>query len=365
MFRVLFAVICLLSWPAAAAECVGENLVARLSPARQAALESALADLPYRRGLLWQARKDGMRITLIGTYHFADPRHKETMRVVAPYLDDARALLVEAGPDETAQLTRHLQSNPGLIMADKGDGLPDRLSAQQWAEVREALAARGFPANVAERLAPWYAAMMMGMSPCMLAQAGDQDAGGLDQMLITHAQGRDIPIRALEPWDTLFRLFDRFTPEEEVEMVLAALPSARYADDYAQTLIDAYFAGDAWSVWEFGRIDAYDNSGLSRRQVDDHMALGQEHMIDARNRGWIAPLIAAAEHAAKSAADKRGAGGGRGHVIAGFGALHLPGENGVLNLLAQEGWTISPLALKGSGPDGLDETSPSHQGPAP
>ena len=112
----------------------------------------------------------------------------------------------------------------------------------------------------------------------------------------------------------------------------AALPAAAHADDYAVTLTDAYFAGDTWLIWEFGRHDAYKTSGLGRAAVDAQVALMQTNVMDDRNRVWVAPLTEAAETAAAK---------GKG-VVAAFGALHLPGENGVLRLLEREGWTVSP-----------------------
>lgn len=116
-------------------------------------------------------------------------------------------------------------------------------------------------------------------------------------------------------------------------MMRSALPQAEAADDYATTLTDAYFAGEVWLLWEFGRFDAYDNSGLSRAEVDEMMALTRRQLMDGRNRAWIAPLTQAAEAAARDGKP----------VMAAFGALHLPGENGVLKLLQDRGWTISPL----------------------
>ena len=99
------------------------------------------------------------------------------------------------------------------------------------------------------------------------------------------------------------------------------------------TLTDAYLAGDVWTIWEFGRFDAYRNSGLSRDQVDAQMALAQDRLMEARNRAWIAPLIDGARTAARQ---------GRG-IVAAFGALHLPGEQGVLRLLERDGWTVARL----------------------
>ena len=116
-------------------------------------------------------------------------------------------------------------------------------------------------------------------------------------------------------------------------MIRAALPAAEHADDYATTLIDAYFDQDVWMLWEFGRVDAYANSDLPREAVDRQLELAQRELMVRRNRAWIAPLTDAARDAADA---------GKG-IVAGFGALHLPGEAGVLALLAAEGWTLERL----------------------
>lgn len=335
MRKILSVIACFFALPAGAAECVGQNLIQQMDAARQAELRAAVADVPYHSGLFWQAQKGKMQITLMGTYHFGDPRHDLTMQKFGPVLDGAETLLVEAGPKEMRLLTDRMESDPSLLSVGDGQTLPERLTQEQWADVGQVLAVRGIPEVVASRMAPWYAAMIMGLSPCMLAAVaeGGKDTVGLDQMLMDRAQGRDIPIRALEPWDSVFQIFGGLTPQEEVDMVLGALPAAQYADDYAQTLIDTYFAQDVWTIWEFGRIDGYANSGLTRQEVDAQMALGLDRMIESRNESWIKPLTLAAQEAAKDG----------GYVVAGFGALHLPGKGGVLGLLEQDGWQIVPL----------------------
>lgn len=98
----------------------------------------------------------------------------------------------------------------------------------------------------------------------MAEQGGE--SGGLDHLLVAEAQDAGTPVRSLEPWDTIFGLFEGLTPEQELDMIRASLPAASYADDYAVTLTDAYFDGDVWKIWEFGRFDAYANSGLSRKR---------------------------------------------------------------------------------------------------
>lgn len=323
-----------LSGGSLAAGCVGENLFDTMPPDRLARIEAAVEKIPYHRGLLWQVTKDDARITLIGTYHFGDDRHQAMLDRVADTLADADLLFVEAGPEEEDRLARALTENPDLMVNRLGPTLPERLSDAEWQMLSSAMTDRGTPAVITAKLRPWYVAMMLGISPCMMhsmAQGGD--TGGLDHLLVARADALNIPIRALEPWDTVFTLFQNMTPQQEVDMIRASLPAASYADDYAVTLTDAYFAGDVWKIWEFGRFDAYENSGLPRQVVDEQMDLAQTQLMDRRNQSWITPLTEAAHSAALQ---------GKG-IVAGFGALHLPGEEGVLRLLEKEGWTVTGL----------------------
>ncbi|WP_282603861.1 TraB/GumN family protein [Paracoccus sp. PARArs4] len=317
----------------AASGCEGRNLFADLTPSEAQELEAATAKIPYRRGILWQARRGDQHITLVGTYHFDDPRHRATLDRILPRIEDAAALYVEAGPQEEARLTDALRSDPTLMVDTDGPTLPERLTPDEWQALSAAMEDRGTPAVVASRMRPWYAAMILGVSPCMIRSMGGGEVEGLDRQLVEGAEARGVPVRALEPWDTIFDIFDGLSPKDEIDMIRAALPSATLADDYAVTLADAYFAGDVWKIWEFGRLEALRNEALPRPEIERQMQLAQTRLMDNRNRAWIDPLVEGAEDAARD---------GKG-IVAGFGALHLPGKNGVLALLAREGFSVTPL----------------------
>lgn len=327
-----------LALPAAAAECRGRNLFDDMLAARLAQLQAATRDIPFHQGLFWQATKDGQSVTLIGTYHFDDPRHAATMAQFGPRIDAAATLMVEAGPQEEARLAQAMADDPALIVDAKGPTLPERMSPGEWTALWQAMEARGLPAVVTSRLRPWYVSMVLGLSPCMMnAVKANGDTGGLDHQLVERAQAAGVPVRALEPWNTVFTLFQGMTPQQEIDMIRAAMPAAEYADDYTVTLTDAYFGGDSWLIWEFGRFDAYDKSGLTRAQVDEQMRLAQDKLMDRRNQAWIAPIEAAARAAARD---------GKG-IVVGFGALHLPGRQGVLSLMQDRGWTITGIEPQG------------------
>lgn len=312
--------------------CGGRDLIAEAPAARRAELQARVAAVPYARGILWQARRGDARLILAGTYHFTDPRHAAVAGRLRPAIAHAATLLVEAGPAEERALERALRADPTLMTDPDGPGLDRRLSPRDWQRLSAAMAARGVPPKVSVRLRPWYLATMLGVSPCMLRQAAAAEEGGLDHRLIAAAEAAGTPVRALEPWDTVFQVFAGLTPADQLDMLRAALPEAERADDYARTMTEAYFAGDIWQLWEFGRLDAYDHSGLTRAEVDALTDLTRRQLMDNRNVAWIGPLTEAAEDAAKDGKP----------VVAAFGALHLPGESGVLRLLQKDGWSVTP-----------------------
>ncbi|MFD1882550.1 TraB/GumN family protein [Paracoccus pacificus] len=327
------------SMPAAAEECIGRNLLDAMPPARLAEIRAAADAVPFARGNFWQADKGPNRITLIGTYHFDDPRHDLATDRFRDTVEQADALLVEAGPDEMVRLQAELANRPDLVILTKGPTLRERMTEEDWKKLTAVMKARGIPEIMVAKMQPWYLAMTLSVSPCLLRQIqSGKKVEGLDQRLTDIALAADVPIKALEPWDTAFKLFSDMTPGQEIEMIRMAIPAAELADDYTATLAYAYFSGESRLVWEFSRYDAYENSGLTRDQVDSQAADTEEKLMNRRNESWIAPLVAAADAAAEK--DKG--------VVAAFGALHLSGEKGVLQLLQDQGYTLTPLTVQPS-----------------
>lgn len=322
------AVLLLLAVPRAAlALCAGQDLIAALPAAERAALEARADSRPFARGNLWRAERGAETIFLAGTYHLPDARHEALLARLVPLLASATALLVEAGPEEEARLQAEFATRPDFMLTLDGPTLPERLDEADWQAVAAAMRARGIPAVVASRLRPWYVAMMLGVPACALdgMRGGGQ---GLDHRLIAAARARGLPIRALEPHDTLFGLFGALPREGELDMLRAALAMAERPEDMTVTLANAYFAGRAQLLWDFMLDRALAAPGVDQADLRRQFALMEEVLMTRRNRGWIPVLLEAAR---------------TGPVLAAFGALHLPGETGILALLQAEGFTITPL----------------------
>jgi uncharacterized protein YbaP (TraB family) len=310
------------------ARCAGENLFLSMEPDRLAAITAAADAVPFPRGNHWRATRGNEVITLIGTYHFDDARHMATLEAITPALTSATTVLVEAGPEEQAALLDLIARDPGRMMITEGPTLLESLPPATWDRLSVALAQRGVPGFMAAKLQPWYVAAMLAIPPCAMADMADPK--GLDGMVIDTALDAGVPVRALEPFDTIFNLFGAFSEDEVVAMIDSTLAMEDRAEDYSATLADSYFAGTSRMIWEYMRDESRNLPGYTPERIEAEFARMEELLMAARNRAWIPVLTEAAD---------------KGPVFAAFGALHLSGEDGVLNLLQSEGFDLEPLTL--------------------
>lgn len=331
MVRRLFTVlVCILGFGLpAAADCVGQDLIATMAEADRADLLARSHAVPFAQGNFWRATKGGQEITLLGTYHMDDPRHGETLARLVPAFDRAKTVLVEAGPKEMSALKARLGREPGLMVITEGPTLPEQLSPEVWDQLSAAMAARGVPGFMAAKMQPWYLSMILSIPPCALQAMGEDR--GLDAMIMAEAAARGLPVTALEPYDTIFDIFAALSPADQLSMITASLALEDRSEDLSITMSEAYFAEEPRLIWDFNQDQALTVPGASPDQVAHEFAVMEEAMMIRRNRAWIPVLTAAAQ---------------KGPVLAAFGALHLSGEAGVLALLKAEGFTVERLTFR-------------------
>ncbi|WP_112311746.1 TraB/GumN family protein [Pseudogemmobacter bohemicus] len=315
----------------AAGFCGGTNLVDQMLPGDLAEIRARAHAVPYARGNFWTAAKDGQTMTIVGTYHIDDPRHMPVLPPLTERIGAASVLLVEAGPEEEDALMKAMGKDPSLMFITDGPSLLERLPRDTWRRLSEALEARGIPGVFAAKFQPWYATVVLAIPPCMITQPDLKN--GLDAQLIDAAEAAGVRVQALEPYDTLFSIFGALTEDQSIAMIEASLALEGQSEDLAVTTADLYFEADSRMIWELNRLFAYDQPGYTKDQVDAEMAVMEDVMMIRRNQAWIPVIEAAAAE---------------GPLVVAFGALHLSGEEGVLNLLARNGWTLTELDLAGA-----------------
>lgn len=313
----------------ARAECLGENLIDTMPEAERRALFDAADRVPHPRGNFWRATRGDQTLHLIGTYHLDDPRHAATMDRIAPLIDQSATVLVEAGPEEEAALMADLARDPSLMVQNDGPTLREALSDPEWQLLADAMRERGLPPFMVSKFRPWYVSILLALPACSL-DGMQEGVGGLDGLVIARAQDKGIPLRALESHDTVFRLFEAMPLEDQLAMIRSSLALEPISADYSVTLADAYFQEESRVIWELTRALSLRVPGQDPAQVAADFARMEQVLMTDRNRAWI-PVIESAL--------------GQGPVFAAFGALHLPGETGVLRLLEEAGFTLERLPL--------------------
>ncbi|MEL7211710.1 MAG: TraB/GumN family protein [Pseudomonadota bacterium] len=312
------------------ARCDGASVLDRLSPAEFAELDATIAATPYPTGLLWRAEKGETVLHLIGTMHVYDPRLDPILTHVQPLIPEADLILLETTKEAEAKLQTEMANRPELLFITEGPTLPDLLPETVWQTLADQARARQIPAFMAAKFQPWYLSLMLAVPPCAM-EAMVSGQRGLDHMIMDEAERAGVPTQALEPYDMLFTLFGDAPMAQQVEMLQASVAMNRDADALFATLLATYFAEEHVKAWHVSRLLARDMPGATADEIDAMFAEMEDTLLTRRNRNWM-PVIAdaAARHDS---------------VMIAMGAAHLGGTDGVLNLLAEEGYTLTRLPL--------------------
>jgi uncharacterized protein YbaP (TraB family) len=310
----------------ASAQCTGTSYLDTLEDDQRAAIAAAAADVAYGEGLIWEASKDDTQMVIVGTMHIFDPRLVPIYDSIGADIRAADLVLLEATPDDQRALQMMMANDPGMFLITEGPTLPDLLDEETWQLLSQATADRGVPAFMAAQMQPWYLSLVLAIPPCAMTElaAGIE---GLDGMIARHADHHDVPVAALESFTTLFELFQEGTIDEQIDLLRLSLYSPDLQEQQFVAMLDAYFAQDVGQLWEMSRFAVAELPGLDPEEAAALFDEMEELLLNQRNRDWM-PVItaAAAEH---------------DNVMLAFGAGHLIGDYGILQLLENDGWTLT------------------------
>ncbi len=309
--------------------CTGEDLIARMAadePAKLAAVRAEAAAVPNGSGLLWRVEKPGAAPSfLFGTMHMSDPRVTVLPAAAEAAFAEATSVVIETTDVlDPAKMTEAMLTHPHLMMFTDGGSLPALLSAEDRAVVEAALKARGIGLAAVQKMKPWIIAAMASIPACELARKAAGEPV-LDVLLARRAQERGIALHGLESMVDQLEAMASLPLDFHIEGLVETLRLGDAIDDVMETMLSLYVAGEVAAVWPFFR--AVLPSGGT---MDDEagFAAFQEAMIVTRNRTM-----------AEEAAPHLDAGG----AFVAVGALHLPGEDGLVELLRRRGYAVTRL----------------------
>jgi uncharacterized protein YbaP (TraB family) len=267
-------------------------------------------DVAFQRGLLWKVQREGTPPSYVfGTMHSEDAAVLSLPAEVRGAFAAADALTLEVVLD-----TDSLLLISTAFMYTDGSSLESRLDTQLYRRVVEALGKRDVPELVVASMKPWAVAVTLMMPP---AQTGVV----LDLMLYQQALQAGKPVSGLETPLEQLAVFEDLSAADQRALLQEALDNLDTAGSQLEALKQAYLARDLQRMVELSNTS---------------MAGQDQQLVERVNRSLITErnLRMAQSMQAQLQAGNR--------FIA-IGALHLPGEQGVLQLLSQQGYSLSCL----------------------
>jgi hypothetical protein len=307
--------------------CTGKDLLKELEtrdPSAYAAIQSEAAETPNGDAILWKIEKPGLPDSyLFGTVHVSDTRVTDTMFLQARgALASARTVAVElAEIRDKRLLAAAMMRQARFIAMPPGQTIWDVIPDADEDLIRQN------PNLPPDRLAtidpyqPWVVAAMLAIPACEQARlrAGHL---ALDEMIAREAITFGVSLVGLEKPEDQLKVFSGMPLTEQAAYLVATARMGNRLDDYFETMIDLYMSRNLAALLPLSKRIEAESGGTTGT-----LAFFEKELIGKRNRNMM--------KAAKELLD----GGG---VFIAVGALHLPGKNGLVELIRGSGYKVSP-----------------------
>jgi uncharacterized protein len=331
-FASFLAVLLLASSKADAQEivCTGENLVAAMQrddPAAYAKLEADAAATPNSGSRLWKIEKAGLKTSyLFGTMHMTDPRVIDLTPEAKTAFDGAETVVIESTDilDEK-KAAMSMLSQPGMIMFTDETTLTSLLSKDEAEKLNKGLTARGIPLVTVNKMRPWMISAMIVLPACE-QQRKKAGAPFLDIKLARDAEAAGKKIDGLETIAEQLKAMNSVPMDLQMKSLVETVALGAKMDDVMETMIALYAEGRAGLIMPFLKsLSAQGMSSMDEKSYGDF----EEIVVNARNKVM-------ADRAEKILS--------KGSAFIAVGALHLPGDKGLVELFRKAGYTMTALA---------------------
>jgi uncharacterized protein len=273
--------------------------------------------------MLWKVSDDDNALYLLGSFHLLKPSDYPLSADVQSALEDAQEVVFELSPEELASPELALQMAQAAARTDGttldshiGPELAGKLS--QWADDNAThLRRTGLTPEVLQMFKPWFAGLMV--SVVELTKQGLDPALGLDRHFMAKAAEVGKATAALESGAEQIAVFAGMSEGEQLQMLAEALDQAAAGPAQIDQMHLQWRTGDAEGLW----------TGMAAQLRRDYPQLYRRINVD-RNDAWVPQLVERLES-------------GNDDVLVVVGALHLLGEDGVVEKLRARGFRVERI----------------------
>jgi uncharacterized protein YbaP (TraB family) len=275
----------------------------------------AVAEPP--RPLLWKVSDADNSLYLLGSFHLLKPTDYPLAPSTDAAFEDAEQVVFELSPQDLAG-PELAQAMAGAALRGDGRTLEQALPPATWKALKTHLQTRNMDPVAMQQYDAWFVSLLVALTEMQVA--GLSTENGLDKHFADRTVAAGKPSRGLESIDEQIALFEGMSQEQQVESLESTLRDI--AD--MRGMIDEMHA-----LWRAG-----DEAGLfaaTGAEMKAEFPALYDRMNRDRNRAWIPELRALLD------------GRGDDDALVVVGAMHLLGEDGVVEGLRRAGYRVERL----------------------
>ncbi len=264
------------------------------------------------RAIFWAIQKDQLPTGyLLGTIHSEDPRVLDFSEDFLTRLKANTVFAMELVPDlpTLARLTK-------IMNYPQGESLEPVIGSERFAALQTALSTYNMPPGFINRLKPWAAMMTLSTPP-------PKTGFFMDLSLSLRASGNGSKVVGLETLEQQLSFLQDMPLSMQLELLDQAIAEFDQVNKAHDMMVETYLKND---LQVLQALVAEQFETVSEKARDYFIKSG----IDARNVRMVKALSPYLEDSS---------------VFVAVGALHLPGEKGIINLLRERGYQLTALEL--------------------
>ncbi|MBL4893103.1 MAG: TraB/GumN family protein [Rhizobiaceae bacterium] len=307
--------------------CGGINLIKKMrleEPAKYADLVDEAAKITNASSIFWKIEKEGVEPSyLLGTMHVSDPKVTTLSPAAKSALNGAKTIIVENtetfDPQKAAAAMVQLKH---LTFLKAGQSIDAQLEGDLKTKLQQAVAKRGVPFQIANRMQPWVVATIVALPVCeMMAKQSGKKV--LDHIIADHAIQKGKTLIGLETMEEQFTAIASLPPEFHFSALKETLAmGSSQAENIIATMKALYQSGSISMLMPLMKaVSPKSFSGKGTTAFQDVLITKRNKIMAERSQKHLE----------------------KGGTFLAIGALHLPGETGVISLLRKQGFKVTAV----------------------
>lgn len=306
--------------------CGGKDLLADLKTTSPKAYSQILTEAEQIKNgdaILWKVEKDGVEPSyLFGTVHLTDARANEFSDQVLGALARSETLALEVADLSPENTSKAIAEAARSVLFTDGTRLDKILPKEDYAFAAKIMKNSGMPTGLAPLFKPWIVTMILSVPECERRKVSKGQLV-VDMRLAEEARKIGVKVVGLETISSQLKAMAAVPLRDQVEILRASLKYVDQTQDLSETILQLYLKRRISAVLPFQAALAQ-RVGVNPNVYDSF----KQEILEKRNltmRDKALPLV------------------NQGKAFIGVGALHLPGDSGLVALLRKDGFKVTAI----------------------